>query len=431
MDGKGKVKPIINSGSIVKEAYSVSQMLFEQFLSKNYNICFEIYEANKIKTLEVLRSFELTEMKFPWNLSTQTNYYKGFSSVDETEVLVLVDIKEFKGDCEISIYTQTLESMHLIYNTLFEKAVKDFIKKNEVIISFTDFVLAGGQVQESSKRLKKETYNFISEKYYPFLNMENFIHEFLTRQENILVLTGETGTGKTKFSSLILKYALNNYNLIEDCLKLNNNYDEDEEDDEYGDREGSIDEKEKEIKVGYLKNEDILALDQFWSLIKNKRFDFIILDDIDYMLLPRTREVDSTIDINRSKFISQLLSYTDGMIPNSTKFIITSNKTDKEIDKALMRPGRMFDILSFRQLEKEEALNIWLNFELKEELFQNYFENHFETEETISQAELGSLIYQTRLKSSRKSYIIEDNISITKKAIKASNKKIGIKSNTK
>lgn len=428
MDGKGKGKDFI-SGSVVKEAYSVSQMLFESFLSKNYNINFEIYEANKVKTLEVLKGFNLTEMVFPWNLSTQTNYYKGVSTVDQTELLVLVDIKEFKGDCEISIYAQTLEAIHLIYNTLFEKAVRDFIKKNEVIISFTDFILAGGQVQESSKRLKKETYNYISEKYYPFIKMDEFINEFLTRQENILVLTGETGTGKTKFSSLILKYSIDNYNLIEDSLKLNNSYDEDEAEaeDEYGDREGSIDEKEKEIKVGYLKNEDILAMDSFWSILKNKRFDFIILDDIDYMLLPRTREVDSTIDINRSKFISQLLSYTDGMIPNSTKFIITSNKSDKEIDQALMRPGRMFDILSFRPLNQEEALNIWLSFDLKEDQFDKYFGE--ETE--ITHASLGSLIYQTRLKGTRKNYMNEDNISITKKAIKNASKKIGIKSEKK
>ncbi len=426
MDGKGKGKDFI-SGSVVKEAYSVSQMLFESFLSKNYNINFDIFEANKMKTLEVLKNFNLKEMVFPWNLSTQTNYYKGISTVDNTELLVLVDIKEFKGDCEISIYSQTLEAMNLIYTTLFEKAVRDFIKKNEVIISFTDFVLAGGQVQESSKRLKKETYNYISEKYYPFIKMDEFINEFLTRQENILVLTGETGTGKTKFSSLILKYAIDNYNLIEDSLKLNNSYDEEEEEDEYGDREGSIDEKEKEIKVGYLKNEDILAMDSFWSIIKNKRFDFIILDDLDYMLLPRTREVDSTIDINRSKFISQLLSYTDGMIPNSTKFIITSNKSDKEIDKALMRPGRMFDILSFRPLTQKEALNIWLSFELKEELFYKNFEEEIE----ISHAALGSLIYQMRLKGTRKNYMNEDNISITKTAIKNANKKIGIKSEKK
>ncbi len=424
MDGKGKAKPIINSGSIVKEAYSVSQMLFEQYLSQNFNINFEIYEANKVKTLEVLKDeFKLNEMIFPWNLSTQTNYYSGLSTVDNTNVLVLVDIKDMKGDCEIAIYAQTLEAMHLIYNTLFDKAVRDFIKKNEVIISFTDFILNGNQVQESSTRIKKESYDYISEKYYPFVNMDLFIHEFLTRQESILVLTGDTGTGKTKFSSLILKYALSNYNLIEDMIKFNNVYDEDE-DDEYGDREGSLDEKEKEIRVGYLKNEDILATDQFWSLIKNKRFDFIILDDIDYMLLPRTREVDSRIDIDRSKFISQLLSYTDGMVATSTKFIITSNRTSKEIDKALMRPGRMFNILSFRELTNAESLNIWLSYNLD----RNIFDLNFKDKEKISHAELGSLIYQTRLKSERKNYIIEDSVTIIDQAIKESTKKIGIKS---
>jgi len=44
-----------------------------------------------------------------------------------------------------------------------------------------------------------------------------------------------------------------------------------------------------------------------------------------------------------------MLSFTDGIVPTHTKFIITSNKIDSDIDPALRREGRMFDILTCEQ----------------------------------------------------------------------------------
>lgn len=408
-----------SNGGVTKEVYSVDQLLFEKYVANNFNFNFEILDANKEKALEVLNSLKITKHKFDWDLSSKSIYFEGL--VKEANVLIVIDLKEYKSECSIAIFAETLESMNIIYQELFEKAVKDFILKDEVIITFSDFSIVGNQITENLSRMKLDTFKTISEKYYPFIDMDIFIHEFLTRQESILVLTGESGTGKTKFSSLILKKAIENYDLIEKLSKNKNAVDfEDEEDDE----DGEI--SKDEIRVAYLKNEDILASDQFWSTIKNKKFDFIILDDLDYMLIPRTREVGSQIDVNRSKFISQLLSFTDGVIPTTTKFIITSNRSDKDVDSALMRPGRMFGILSFRSLSYAEALDIWNDSGLKDKI--NIFNEVFkDTDSTVSHAELGSLIYQSKLTSERRTYIKnnEKNIVLTEKSKKESGKKMG------
>lgn len=416
-----------SNGGVSKEVYSIDQLLFEKYVANKFNFNFSITDANKEKALEVLNSLNAKKINFDWDLSSKSIYFEGRifddSKEDQGEILLVIDLKEYKSECSIALFSETLIGMNIIYQELFEKAVKDFILKDEVVITFSDFAVVGPQITESLSRMKLDTFKTISEKYYPFIDMDIFIHEFLTRQESILVLTGESGTGKTKFSSLILRKAIENYDLIE---KLAKNKGEVEYEDEDYDDDEEDGQSSNEIRVAYLKNEDILAADQFWSTIKNKKFDFIILDDLDYMLIPRTREVGSQIDVNRSKFISQLLSFTDGVVPNTTKFIITSNRSDKDIDSALMRPGRMFGILSFRPLTYNEALIIWNDSGLASKI--SIFESHFSKEiESVSHAELGSLIYQSKLTSERRSYIKnnESDIILTEKSKKDSKKVVG------
>lgn len=405
---------VFKKNSVVKEVYTIVDLLQENYLSSNFSFCFELFKANKEKTKEVLDSFKMFPRVFNNTLSSKTMFYEGIS-FNGTEVLVIVDLVDFQSGCYIQVFAQTLESAHLVYDTLYHKAVKDFLSKDEIMISFSDFsVGANGTLKEDTKRLKIDSFKTISEKYYPFISMNIFMEEFLTRKESLLILTGESGTGKTKFASLVLKLAAQNYELVENMIEANRLEEED------GEQEDQL-----ELRVAYFKNEDILATDSFWSLLKERRFDFVILDDLDYMLLPRTREAESQIDINRSKFISQLLSFTDGVIPTTTKFIITSNKSDKDVDPALMRAGRMFDILSFRPLEKEEAICIWN--EAKLESKKDIFEEHFKNNNCIYHAELGSLIYQTKLTSGRKNYLKtgEEKASLTEKTKSEAKKKIG------
>jgi hypothetical protein len=411
------------SGSgVMKEVYTISELLYEQYMSTNFDFSFQILDANKDKTFEVVENFGFKKHVFDFDLSTRAYYC--IAEVNGGNVMLIIDVRDYKGDCDVAIFSDTLDALEVVHKSLFDLAVKNFLSKDDVVISYSDFSIANNSLSESVTRMKLSTFKTVSDKYYPFIDMHVFINEFLTRQESILVLIGESGTGKTKFSSLILKMALQNYNLIEDMVKanLNNDLDDDLDDDD------DFVEPVKQIRVGYLKNEDILATDQFWNMIKTKKFDFIILDDLDYMLLPRTRDLGagSLVDINRSKFISQLLSFTDGIVPTSTKFIITSNRSDKDIDSALMRPGRMFGILSFRELTYEEALAIWIDekLESKSDLFYSTFPDN---SKNITHAELGSIIYQAKLKGGRASYLKEGEteINITSKSQKAAKKKLG------
>lgn len=205
--------------------------------------------------------------------------------------------------------------------------------------------------------------------------------------ETILILSGKTGTGKSKFISYILKYLIDNPKI----LGLSS--------------DSTFASAKDYISVAYIKNEKILASDEFWVQMKEKSYDLVILDDLDYFLSPRKQSVDSIKEDEKDKFVSELLSFTDGLIKNKTKFIISTNRDIDAVDEALQRPGRLFDIFSFKDLSNEEALIIWVKNKLKKKCFIKGFSNG-----SVLQAELGKKIssYKKNNGKAYKSYFKKD-----------------------
>ena len=229
--------------------------------------------------------------------------------------------------------------------------------------------------------------------------------QFFTGVENILLLVGEPGLGKSKMSTLALKHAFHNpdklpYDKLKDNPALDNQF----------------------ISVVYVKSTDVLVNDRFWRELSKLQADICIIDDLDYMLTKRDAEVTSADDQKKNDFLNQFLSFTDGVEKYKTKFIITTNQKYDDIDSALLRKGRLFDILELRKLDKHEALDIWLDNDLPKEEFEKVFHAH-----EVLPAELGSEINKrlnTRIETATATYLKEDGIS---KVIKATRvKKIGV-----
>lgn len=169
---------------------------------------------------------------------------------------------------------------------------------------------------------------------------------------------------------------------------------------------------EQFFNVAYVKSTDILAMDEFWRTLQKELPDFVILDDLDYMLTKRESEVMTSDDAKKNVFLNQLLSFTDGVQKNKTKFIITTNQHFDDVDTALLRKGRLFNILQFRKLKNIEALKIWLEQELKEEEFHSLFQDE------VLQSDLGSEIAKRknkRIKNTSDSYLLEPEISKIKR----------------
>ena len=300
---------------------------------------------------------------------------------------------------------------HGIYITSFSKTLKDAVELYNILkqfdppseeneVRFQTFLSTPNGIDTKYNFYKAETYSDINDRYYPYLDINVLFEQFFGNKESILICCGEPGVGKSKLSTHALKYCLAN------IKKLPNKCDHEILDDEY-----------TTVNVAYVKSTEILADDSFWYNLSENNYDLVILDDLDFFLTSRNNEINTREDEIKNVFVSHLLSFTDGVQDNKTKFIITSNQPFEGIDEALLRKGRLFDILELRKLTKKEALEIWRSEGLDDESFKKCnFAN------TILQADLGSEI-QKRQNTEVKicPYLLENNIS----KINTTSKKLG------
>lgn len=299
----------------------------------------------------------------------------------------------------MTIFTKGIQTAQILFD-LYKKYEHSM---TENVVSINTISLQGNNISFKSNNVVKNISDFdkISKDYYPFLDTDEMFKQFLLSKDKMLILGGEPGTGKTKIIDLLFKYSINNINLLSHK----------EEDD-----------KGVTITAAYIKNTDILSVDALWSHLNTSAYDFIILDDMDNMLTDRNATVTSSSDELRKKFISQFLSFTDGLFNKKTKFIITTNQSINTVDKALLRKGRCFDILTFRKLKKNEYKIICENEDIKGASFDKLFKD----EEELLACDISSKIdyyKNSLLHKDYKPYILESGISIMGKV---SNKKIKV-----
>lgn len=152
---------------------------------------------------------------------------------------------------------------------------------------------------------------------YPMLkpNANDFIEEFLQSSANVLILIGDAGTGK---SALINQMILS---------------------------------AKKRTTVIY--DKDVMTSDQVYTqFINNSLQDeggLMILEDADIVLADRI--------VSQNETMSKLLNLSDGIVDTSkAKFVFSANiKNKDDIDHALIRPGRCFDIVEFSPLCRADA----------------------------------------------------------------------------
>jgi hypothetical protein len=147
---------------------------------------------------------------------------------------------------------------------------------------------------------------------YPWigLDIEQYIENYLNSQASVLILIGPPGTGKTTFIK----------NLIH--------------------RSGG------NAKVTY--DEKVMNDDQLFASFIEDEAKFLVMEDADSFL--KTREDGNTM-------MHRFLNVSDGLISAQDKKLVFSTNLPsvRDIDAALMRPGRCFDVLTFRAMTRAEA----------------------------------------------------------------------------
>ena len=150
---------------------------------------------------------------------------------------------------------------------------------------------------------------------YPWIKggLDNYIDSYLNSESSVLILIGPPGTGKTTFIK----------NLIH--------------------RSGA------DAKVTYDVN--VMQSDGIFASFIEGREKFMIMEDADAFLKSRA---------DGNTMMHRFLNVSDGLISASNKKLVFSTNLPsvRDVDDALMRPGRCFDVVEFRPLTRPEAIAV-------------------------------------------------------------------------
>lgn len=148
---------------------------------------------------------------------------------------------------------------------------------------------------------------------YPFLKnetLEEYYERYINSPSSILLLIGPPGTGKTSFIRGLLAHT------------------------------------KSSAMVTYDTN--ILDKDQIFADFIENSTDFMVLEDSDNFLKSRS---------DGNSMMHRFLNVGDGLVTSKGKKLIFSTNLPsiRDVDSALIRPGRCFDILTFDFLNQDEA----------------------------------------------------------------------------
>lgn len=166
---------------------------------------------------------------------------------------------------------------------------------------------------------------------YPYYdNIKQYVDDYILSNESVLILIGKPGTAKTS----LIRYIISRYQE----LKAENT-------------ESLLFSASNDVSIYYTADQEVLSADTMFIHFAAETNACMVMEDIDIHLSSRS---------DGNTFMYKLLGSSDGLIKNvSRKIIISTNLPNiKDIDDALVRPGRCFGIKQHRELTYDESLTL-------------------------------------------------------------------------
>lgn len=242
---------------------------------------------------------EWSEEEFSDKLITEFSDSSGIILDQETDNLITYDVNSN------SIHLRVFGDPGFV-----KKTVDKVSKKFPAVGCSIEWVFGGDgssvDVPLNNERMPlKEMYPFLGEE-----SLEDYYSRFMESSASILLLIGPPGTGKTTFIRGFLQHTKSSAIITYDS--------------------------------------EILKKDRLFSRFIESDNSVMVLEDSDTFLKART---------DGNTMMHRFLNVGDGLVTTRGKKMIFSTNLPsiRDIDPALIRPGRCFDILNFNSLSKKEA----------------------------------------------------------------------------
>jgi hypothetical protein len=196
----------------------------------------------------------------------------------------------------------------------FNATIAALLQENfEIVTSYIEWVYSS---DGNSVNVPLNTERLPMQEMYPFLEEEplaSYYDRFLASQANILLLIGPPGTGKTTFIRGLLAHSNSSAIVTYDSA--------------------------------------ILEKDYLFARFIEDETGVMVLEDSDNFLKARS---------DGNTMMHRFLNVGDGLVTTKGKKLIFSTNLPsiRDVDPALVRPGRCFDILNFAPLNGEQAAKL-------------------------------------------------------------------------
>lgn len=296
---------------------SISGAFFETKISQLYSTD-KIYSVRRDYLIDASTD-EILQFFLDYDRGFQYRTFNGYITIIWNDFIVIhlsgslyPQVKYKRGNYEDDIiYTGDIGSVRKLVDAFDEHFSEMMVPPHHVV----SMVIQGQNGLDRISLPVKTDRKFYPAMYPCIEDPVKFLTDFLTSSANVLVLTGPAGLGKSALINQLILQAELPTTIVFDTAVMRN---------------------------------ESLYTNFIGDSLRNNG-GLMIMEDSDIILGDREME--------QNEMMSRLLNLSDGIVNTSgAKFVFSANITDKaNIDSALIRPGRCFDVVEFRNLTKKEA----------------------------------------------------------------------------
>lgn len=345
---------VISSSNVSSEMYArwTKNMNKVGGMCIPFNLCFDVKECTDIFLAKILKCEDYLHNRTYLSVdNTFINNFHGHSVGDKFDVIVLLQ-SIHNNNKDIVVYNIKFYGIGIDEYAL---VIGDVLSNNKYVDESNGFTVQYYYLNSNRSLNSNRYFVKLTEEYnasfYSGIDMNMMVREYYNSQSPILLLVGPPGTGKSVFTKL----------MVNDIGKLR--------------PDGSI---------YYVKDVEVSGMDEFWQQILFYQPSVVVFDDLDAGLAARK---------TGNTFMDKLISLSDGFLSiKNTKIIITTNSDDIELDKALTRPGRMYDCVKLNVMNYDEVSAVLDVLRVDEDLFYEHLSRINSKKSPLTLAEIFEVV---------------------------------------